>query len=294
MAVLNWPELRPARDKKRTPGELNYGRNLQAVIRLGCNVVVLDTDQSEWSAIQALPSEKRGIHVWWWDDATSRLMLLLAYLMTRSDAWSDTPITVLTAAGEEGADETSAHLRQVLEEARIEAEPRIVNEVTPHTLVEHSREASLVFLPLRIRSYQPVDPFGERPDDLFRRLPIVAMVLAADDIPLDAEPEEGEAGERAALRDEAADSRKKADQAAHEAVKKKETAEKTVEALKKAVEKDISLEELQEKEKAAKEALDEARKATRRAARAKAKSEDAARQAESIDPDKKKDEPEGS
>jgi len=78
----------------------------------------------------------------------------------------------------------------MLDEARIDGEPEILNEVTAVSMVEMSRDATLVFLPLRIKQGLPVDPFGRRLEELFTLLPTVAMVIAAENIPLDAEPDD--------------------------------------------------------------------------------------------------------
>ena len=59
---------------------------LRAAYRLGKNVVVLDAKTDGWEDLNTTPPENRRIDVWWWcDDATCQLMLLLAYLMTRSE-----------------------------------------------------------------------------------------------------------------------------------------------------------------------------------------------------------------
>jgi hypothetical protein len=50
-----------------------------------------------------------------------------------------------------------------------------------------------------------MDFFGHPVEETLDQLPIVALVLAAEDIALDAEPEEGEAAERAAAADRAED-----------------------------------------------------------------------------------------
>ena len=63
----------------------------------------------------------RRIDVWWRNDATSRLMLLLAYLMTRSEQWESAKIHVLAAGLENGEKNTPDDLQKILQEVRIEA-----------------------------------------------------------------------------------------------------------------------------------------------------------------------------
>jgi hypothetical protein len=78
-------------------------------------------------------------------------------------------------------------------------------------VAEHSSDASLVFLPFRLRGNQPKGPFGGPLEIILASLPIVALVLAAQDIDLDTEPEEGHAAEMAELLDTLADADKLAE-----------------------------------------------------------------------------------
>ena len=80
-------------------------------------------------------------------------------------------------------------------------------------VIAFSKDASLVFLPFRLKGNQPVDPFGNPVDQILGKLPVTALVLAAEDIELEAEPEEGIAGEIAAALDALADAEKKAKEA---------------------------------------------------------------------------------
>ncbi|MBW1837419.1 MAG: amino acid permease, partial [Deltaproteobacteria bacterium] len=181
--LLNWFEQLPQGDPESH--ERRYGRNLRAAYRLGKNIVVLDAKTDGWEDVESIPPEKRRIDVWWWCDATSRLMLLLAYLITRSEAWEDAKIRVIAACFSLEENETVEDLRKVLEEFRIEAEPEVVIKPSPDAVIAYSSDASLVFLPFRFRGNLPVDPFDGRPEDILSRLSNVAMVLAAEDIDLD-------------------------------------------------------------------------------------------------------------
>jgi hypothetical protein len=280
--LLNWLEQLPKGILGL--GEFQYATNLRTAFRLGCNIVVLDAKEDEWVSLETLSPDERRIDVWWWDDATSRLMLLLAYLITRSDAWSEARIRVLATGhdGELDEDEEVEGLKKMLEEARIEAEPEIVENMSSETVVEHSGDAALVFYPFRLRGNQLLDPLDKPLDAILPRLPIVALVLAAEDIELDAEPEEGIAGEIAAALDILADAEKKAREAEKEAVDAKEESEKWLREIRDVTESGAKQEELSKIEAAALEAEELARKATRRAAKAMAKLEDAARTVEAL------------
>lgn len=285
--LLNWLEQLP--EAEECPGERRYGRYLRAAIRLGCNVVVLDAKDDKWAAIEALPSEERIIDVWWWGNATSRLMLLLAYLMTRTEEWSGAKIRLLAPGSAKDSETLLGSLRQTLEEVRIPAEPEVVTEISADGVVGRSTDASVVFLPLGLRGDQPTDPFGGRLEDLLSRLPVVALGLAAEDIHLDVEPEEGKVAEVAAVLDAAADAEKAAQAAEKEAVKAAEVAEQRLREARAAVAHGSET-EWSESEAVAREADEHAKRASQEAAQARAKAEAAAREAEAVGAKSGKDE----
>ena len=262
--------------------EISYARNLRAAYRLGCNIVVLDAKEEEWRVLETVPPKERRIDVWWWNDPTSQLMLLLAYLMTRNKMWEEADLRVLAATYERKSKKSMADLRKTLEDVRIPAEPEVVSGATPDAVVKHSSAATLVFLPFRIRRNQLVDPFGNPIEALLSRLPMVALVLAAEDIDLDAEPEEGKPAEVAAALDALTDAQKKAREAEKSATNGAEQEEKKRSALEDAVSSGADEQTVSKIEKEVKAAQEEARKLSRRAAKAQAKVEDAARQAEML------------
>jgi hypothetical protein len=92
---LNWID-KPARGILGL-GEARFGKNLRTVFRFGYNIVVLDAKEEDWANLDTVSPENRRIDVWWWGDATSRLMLLLAYLVIRSDEWEEAKIRLLAA-----------------------------------------------------------------------------------------------------------------------------------------------------------------------------------------------------
>jgi hypothetical protein len=65
-----------------------------------------------------------------------------------------------------------------------------------------------VFLPFRLQRNEPVDCYGQPLNVALEPLPLSVAVLAAEDIDLDAEPEEGEAAERAGALDAFEDARR--------------------------------------------------------------------------------------
>jgi len=97
--LLNWiDQLSSEADVTQ---ERWYGSLLQSALQLGRNVIVLNADEKEeWQALQAIPAKQRRIDIWWGDDATSQLMLLLAYLMTRSPEWSTAQLRVIAPSSD--------------------------------------------------------------------------------------------------------------------------------------------------------------------------------------------------
>ncbi|MDY6843895.1 MAG: amino acid permease, partial [Thermodesulfobacteriota bacterium] len=278
--LLNWLDQLP----KDILGfeEARYGQNLRTAFRFGSNLVILDAKEDEWTALEERPSQERKIDVWWQrDDPTSHLMLLFAYLMTRSHSWDGAKIRVLAAENVAGEKITMENLQKTLEDVRIEAELIIVKNFNENTIVGLSSEASMIFLPFRLEKNQVASPFDTKIDSLVSRLPIVAMVLAAKDIELDAEPEEGTAGKFAAAVDSLADAEKKAQEMERRADKAAKEAEEKLNEVKSVIASG-SQEDLESKIRAASEAKTQALKEARRAAKASAKAEDAAREAEKL------------
>ena len=278
--LLNWMGQAPQRILNLQ--DQDFVGNLRAARLHKCNLVILDAKPDKWNALTDKDNSNLIIDVWWRDDATSRLMLLMAYLMTRSELWSDAKIRLLAAGSIHAADRSIDNLQQMLEDSRIEAEPVIVDAADADAIAEHSADASLVFLPFRLKKECVVDWFGNPMEDSLFLLPVVAMVMAAEDIELDAEPEEGEAGEKAQIMDALEAARKKEKEAlkeAEEAVDAARTARKNAEKIKKHAEA-ADPETVEKAEKTVVEAEREADKLTRKAAKAAAKAHTAVKAAE--------------
>jgi amino acid transporter len=277
--LLNWLGRIPRRILDSQNQE--FIRNLRAARLYGCNLVILDAKTDKWAALTKIDKKDLFIDVWWRDDATGRLMLLMAYLMTRNEQWSDARIRLLAFGSDQNGDPTVEKLKTMLAEVRIEAEPHIVEDAGADTIAEYSADSALVFLPFRIRQNQIVDPLGNGMADTVFLLPVTAMVLAAEDIELDAEPEEGEAGEKAQILDALEEARQKAKAASEEAqaaAAAAEKARKKAEGMK--AESGEDEETIAKAEKTAAEAEMQADKLARKSVKAGAKAENAAREAE--------------
>ena len=275
--LLNWRGLSP--QKIIGLKDQRFGLNLRTAFMEGENIVLLDAKPDKWKVLDESDSKDLRIDVWWWADASSRLRLLLAYLMTRNEKWSDAKIRLLAANHDDRSNPSVQDLQTMLDDVRIDAEPLVIENPDAESIIEYSGDASLVFLPFRIKANQVVDPFDGSLDELLFLLPVVAMVLAAEDIELDAEPEEGQAAEMAAVLDAVEDTQKSAEKAAREAADAAENAERAKEKLKE-LKSDVSEEDKSRIEKEAQETEKQAEKAARKAAKAAAKAQIATEEAE--------------
>jgi hypothetical protein len=277
--LLNWLGQLPNRILNLH--DQDFAQNLRAARLYDCNLVILDAKPDKWHALTQADKKDLIIDVWWQNDATGRLMLLMAYLMTRSELWEDAKIRLLAIGSSRSADLAIDSLHQMLEEVRIEAEPEIIENADADDIAEYSADSALVFLPFRLKENRVVDPFGNPMEDSLFLLPVVAMVMAAKDIDLDAEPEAGEAGEKAQVLDALEAAQKKEKQAAKEAEKAvdaAETARRKAEEIKSDTEA-ADPEAVEKVEKAAEETEKAADKMARKAAKAAAKAQIAAREA---------------
>ena len=127
-----------------------------------------------------------------------------------------------------------------------------------------------------------MSPFGHPIEDILPRLPTTALVLAAEDIDLDAEPENGKAGEVAAALDEHTDALKKAESAEKEAAKAAVDAEEKRKQLQEIRSSGADPETIAQKETEFKEAEQSARKLFRKAAKMIARVDQAARELETL------------
>ena len=283
--LLNWFEHEPT--AKRGIREILYGRRIKTAFRLGSHIIVLKTNEEEWERLKAIPAQERRIDVWWWDDASSHLMLLLAYLTTRNKDWQGAGIRVLAPSFDHPTEDTMADFRQKLENARINAEPEMVFNAKPSNVIGYSKGTSLVFLPFRLKGNQPVDPFDRPVEQILTDLPLTALVLAAEDIELEAEPEDGKVAEMAAAADALADAEKRmqtaekdAETAAAAAANAKEKLQQQIET--EAGESQIDGSKIDALKSELKVAEIQAEKAARRSAKARAKAEAAAKAVEAL------------
>ncbi|BBO76930.1 Na-K-Cl cotransporter [Desulfosarcina widdelii] len=269
-------------------GAYTYVQNLRLIFRLGKNLVILRQDAESWDRLEAAPRKGRRIDIWWQGDATGRLMLLLAHLMTRSESWENSSLRVLTRGDGSRIETEKENLQKRLEQIRIEAEAAIVEDFEADTIVEHSSDAAFVFLPMKFESNRILDPSGKSFERSLPRLPVSAVVMAAEDIDLDAAPEEGLAAKVALATDDLDAALKKAKASEKVAAEKKAALEELNNQLKRLENEGVSgavpLEEREALKADLKDAESGAEKAYRRAVKAKVKADDAAKTVDALKP----------
>lgn len=259
----------------------SYSRYLQVALACGYNVVVLEATDDEYAAIATQASEDRRVDVLYVGDATSRLILLFAYLMTRTEAWARSTIRVLTPRSADGGPEgTLAKVTELLDEVRIDAKIELLPTASLDAVAQAARDASLVFLPFHFKGDRIVGPFRERDlTEVLERLPMTAFVLAAQEVVLDAEPEAGVHGEIANALDEAERTSKSAKRVEKAATACEDQLATARAAVERAEREGVDAGELKALRQALDSAEQTAQRATRRAAGSKAKAEAAADEA---------------
>jgi hypothetical protein len=209
--------------------EILFGRNLREAYRQGCHVVVMAADETKWAGLTEDTALPHGfLDVWWQDDATGRLMLLLAYLMTRHERWREDSLRVLVPVpkADAAANDLMEAVARALADYRIQAETMAIPEDSQPGDLDVLTHTDLVFLPFRFQDNLIRLPFEGSVTDALEKLPGTVMVAAARDIDLDPEPEEGAIGEAAAALDRVDHLRSRLAAAEKEAARAAETAVK--------------------------------------------------------------------
>jgi hypothetical protein len=183
---------------------------------------------------------------------------------------------VLAASNGGLAENRRKEMQQTLEDVRIDADIEIVETVDSDTLKAQSADAAMVFLPFRFRANQITTPFQQgNVEEVLAGLPAAALVIAAEDIDLEAEPEEGRLGEIAAARDAMTAARKRLAEAEKAADSASAEVEKKTLALAEAIDAGAGA-EAQEKLRAEENrAREEKQQQLRKAAKARMKVEEA-------------------
>lgn len=187
-AVVNWMQ---ESSLLRTLSTARFGGNLRTAFRLGCNLLMLDANDDEWKALNEQAPQERRVDIWWMPGATGDLMLLLAHLMLRSDDWDGASLRVVSLPPADGdARALAESIESRLREVRIDATVEVAEQDSPDALYALSRDASLVFMPFSIHGGRFYDGLGDEIDAHLAALPVTVLTLAAQDVALEADPDQ--------------------------------------------------------------------------------------------------------
>ncbi|MGK2940907.1 MAG: amino acid permease [Immundisolibacter sp.] len=200
-AVVNWMK---ESSLLRTLSTARFGGNLRTAFRLGCNLLMLDANDDEWKALNEQAPQERRVDIWWMPGATGDLMLLLGHLMLRGEDWDGASLRVVSLPPADGdAKALAESIESRLREVRIDATVEVTDQDSPDALYALSRDASLVFMPFSIHGGRFYDGHGDEIDEHLAALPVTVLTLAAQDVALEADPDQpvevnGGVGEAAA------------------------------------------------------------------------------------------------
>ena len=249
---------------------------LRNALRYACNIVIFSASDAAWQRLIDDETGRPRIDVWYRDNATGKLNLLLAYLMTRTAPFEDAELRLLVAKKKDrSADEQIASLRSMLDDVRIEAKPELVSALDARSVLLHSHDAGVTLLPFRLTDEGPRAVWGESLDGLLEHLGPVGLVLASQDLELESAPE---AGRHAEIR-EALDDREEATKAVARLQKEVDGARvaagEALHGVHEAKRLQVTGDELAAVEAAHRRAEEKLTKAERRLAKAQAKAGDA-------------------
>lgn len=127
-----------------------------------------------------LEKTQRVIDLWWRGDRNGSLMALLAYLISCDRTWRTAKIRIFRAVADPSAEATGrAHLRELLENARIDAEVHVFVATThPHEFIpQHSGQtADLVMLGLSPIDIDEFEAYLAAMEPMLARLPTTLLV----------------------------------------------------------------------------------------------------------------------
>jgi amino acid transporter len=277
--LINWFSSESEQDPQRRE---RMNRILRGAYRLGCNILISNANEEFQTAEE--PATGKRIDIWWQGDATGRMSLLLAHLMKGNEQWEEARLTVLSAEARHRSKEGREALAREIEDARIDAELEIMDKADVQTVAERSAESDMVFLPFRFTNDEIISLFGSPAFELMRWLTSTVLIQAAEDIDLDAEPESGQAAERAEIMDALEAAKQKSEKAGKDAKAAAEQAEKAQAKLADLLPAAGDEDAVRAAEKTARQGRLESEKAARRAAKAAAKLELAEKEAAEFEP----------
>ena len=157
-------------------------RHVWSIAAMGKSVVVV--------AEKGLPSEqrtRRRIDIWWRGRENGSLMATLAHLLTLNWEWRDSIVRVLRVIGDAAGRASSRQaLRELIEAARIRAEPRVIvsTESFSDVFRTHSAKADVIFLGIQPSEDETSAQLYGRISELLKDMPTTILVHSSGEADL--------------------------------------------------------------------------------------------------------------
>ncbi len=158
---------------------LSYSRMLQELRALDKSLLVVRQNAERGFG------EGRRIDIWWRGlQSNGAMMLLLAFLLTSSDRFSEAQVRVLTAVDtERRRDEAEARLAEILRRTRLDATPRVLLQGSrriDEVMKEESQGSDLLLIGLRIpEGNESAEAFMEGYTRILTGMPTSILVASA-------------------------------------------------------------------------------------------------------------------
>lgn len=127
--------------------------------------------------------EQKIINVWWRGGSSNAgLMLLLAHIIQRHRSWHQAKIRILRIIDhEEGTKDTHQHLKTLLTQVRVEAEPIVIVRPDPKTpltdiMADWSKEADLTLLGMELPEEKETESYSRRLNSLIQAIGTVLLI----------------------------------------------------------------------------------------------------------------------
>ncbi|GAB3020401.1 amino acid permease [Bowmanella dokdonensis] len=186
--VIHWTSVSADPHYDNRPPD--YAANCHEVIKANMNLVALASEQSHLFAPDA-PSKARQIDIWWRGGPTARLMLMFAFLCTRSRGWQHAELRILTEAEKHTPDQVLKIFSTYLDKVRIEAKVEALDRVDLQTVEDCSAQSDLVFFPVRASEDNVTDEFSLGLESLVSKVTNLVLVQACESMQLDPDPDSG-------------------------------------------------------------------------------------------------------
>jgi len=149
---------------------IDYLRNAETT---GMSIAIVSGDE-----LPQAPGRRR-VDVWWRGRKNGPLMLLLAHLLTRNWEWAHAHIRLLRVVSEEeGRQPALAALKQLVVDARVDAEPEVIcrPQPFPEILREYSRDSDCVFLGFEIPTDEQAAEWQANYERFFAGMPTTILI----------------------------------------------------------------------------------------------------------------------